>query len=958
MPLSRCLPAALTAAVLFSFGASAAHAAGTQPDVMHATRHDVSAPMREIIRTMPPAAPMSSGDQEYQVPNILLKPTRRASFSVPDYSSMQTAGTGVPAPTVDLSFDGVNQATSGCGCLPPDTNGDVSDLHYVQWVNGSWAVYDKTDGSTVQPPTAGNSFFVGFGGKCETTNSGDPIALWDAHAQRWVMSQFVTSAPFAQCVAVSTSADPLGTYNRYEFNFPIFGDYPKMGVWTDEGGGQDAYTLITHDFDGASAFQGASLIAMERDKMLAGDPTAAMVRFPGFDAYGVQPIHLGPGEAAPNGTCPTYIHFDANTADYLFWDVCLDWSTPANSTVSAAAERVGVAAFSPFYDDVPQLGTANGLDSFGSNLMYRATARAFPADAPTRISLVVNHTVQGDVQQAGIAWAHFNLKPSSTAGNDRIFGDGFDGVPLDDLPSAPAPASKSVVDEGTYAPDDTNRWMGGIAIDGSGNIGVGYSQSSALINPQLQISGRSLNDAPGTLRDEQNCTAGVANGSQTSTSGRWGDYASMSVDPVDQCTFYFTSEYYATTASASWRTRVCSFKFEGCGDADFALVSDTPARIEMCAVGATDPSWDLRAGVLNGFSGPVSLTAVGAPGGTTPSYSANPITAPGSSTLTLTGGAALASGEYSFSVDGTSGALTRSVSLELGVSSAAPAVPMLAAPVDDATGVKVVPTLSWNAVPGALNYTIEVASDAGFTTIVAAGSSSTPSWAINTVLDSETEYFWRVTADNYCGEGQVSAVFSFTTGVPGECPGGTTATILYQDDFQAGVNGWTTDGSGAAAWAQITPPVATGLTTTVWGVVNNATTSDRGLVSPSVVLPTGVAATILSFDTYHSFETDGAGCWDNGTVQAKVGAGAFSYIDNSRLFTDPYDGLVSPGEANAGELGWCHAPSSAPIHSIVDLDGFEGQSIQLRWRAVTDSNTVGPAPNGMYIDNLKIETCQ
>jgi hypothetical protein len=461
------------------------------------------------------------------------------------------------------------------------------------------------------------------------------------------------------------------------------------------------------------------------------------------------------------------------------------------------------------------------------------------------------------------------------------------------------------------------------------------------------------------LRDEQNCTAGVANGSQTSTSGRWGDYASMSVDPVDQCTFYFTSEYYATTAAASWRTRVCSFKFEDCGEPDFALVTDSPKRVEMCAIGATDPQWDLRAGVLNGFSGPVSLTANNVPGGAVASYSVNPLTAPGNSLLTLTGGAALPSGEYAFSVDGTSGALTRSLSLELGVSSAAPAVPILVAPADGATGVKVVPTLSWNAVPGALNYTIEVASDAGFTTIVATGTSDTASWAVNTVLEHETEYFWRVTPDNYCGEGPVSAVASFTTGIPGECPGGTTATIHFEDAFESGVNGWTTDGTGATGWAQMAAPGGTGLATTVWGVPNNATTSDRGVITPTIALPAGVAATILSFDTYHNFETDGpAGCWDNGTLNVKLGAGAFSYLDNSRLFTDPYDGLVSPGEANAGELGWCHTPASTPIHAIVDLDGFEGQSIQLRWRAVTDSNTVATSPHGMYIDNVKIEVCQ
>src|SRR5690606_17816557 len=114
-------------------------------------------------------------------------------------------------------------------------------------------------------------------------------------------------------------------------------------------------------------------------------------------------------------------------------------------------------------------------------------------------------------------------------------------------------------------------------------------------------------------------------------------------------------------------------------------------------------------------------------------------------------------------------------------------------------------------------------------------------------------------------------------------------------------------------------------------------------------------ATILSFDTFHKFEDNGPGsCWDNGSMEIKTGTGAFTYLDGSRLFTDPYDGIAAPGEVNAGALVWCHAPTGTPTHSIVDLDGFEGQSVQLRWRAVSDPNTTAPAPNGMYVKNVKI----
>lgn len=402
------------------------------PTVIHAARHDVSAPMRDIIRTMPPSQPMGTEEEPYAIPNILLKLTGQASRRPTLAGHAQNAPNGLPAPDIDLSFETISATTSMCGCLPPDTNGDVSDAHYIQWVNTAWQAFDKTTGdpATETPsPVAGNSFFVGFGGKCETTNSGDPLALWDPQAERWVMSQFVTSTPYAQCVAVSTTSDPFGTYNRYEFDWPRFGDYPKMGIWTDETGSQDAYLLITHEFTGNS-FNGAALIALERDKMLTGDPTAAMLRYPGFDAYGVQPINLTGSLPAPANACPSFVHYDDSTlSGYRFWDLCLDWTTPANSTISSATHLDGIP-FAPYGGEVPQLGTANGLDSFGSNLMYRANARAFPAGAPTRVSLVLNHTVTGDAGQAGIAWAHIDLDD-----------DGAN-------PTVPTPLQRSVVDEG------------------------------------------------------------------------------------------------------------------------------------------------------------------------------------------------------------------------------------------------------------------------------------------------------------------------------------------------------------------------------------------------------------------------------------------------------------------------------------------------------------------------------
>jgi hypothetical protein len=402
----------------------------------------------------------------------------------------------------------------------------------------------------------------------------------------------------------------------------------------------------------------------------------------------------------------------------------------------------------------------------------------------------------------------------------------------------------------------------------------------------------------------------------------------------------------------------------------------------MCgATSTSDPTYTLRAGVLNGFTGAVDLTANGVPAGATADFSVNPINAPGSSVLTLTGGAGLPSGEYAITVDGTSGASTRTLALSLGISANAPARERLQLPPDAATEVKVRPTLTWEvddtifsngfddgatrpagAGTDALNYTVEVATDPGFTNIVASATVETTSWTVDTTLDSTTVYYWRVTPHNHCGDGPVSATFSFTTGVPGQCPSGTTASTLYQDAFESGVNGWTVGGSGGTPWAQGTPPAGTGMSTVAWVVPNNTVTSDQTLDSPAIALPATARSVILSFDAYHKSEDNGPGaCWDLSSMEYSTDGTTFNYLDGGHFFTDPYNGAASNDTPVGSREGWCFpgpAGANAPTHSIVDLDGFIGQTIQLRYRMTTDSNTAATAPNGFVIDNFKVEACQ
>lgn len=954
--MKRIRPPVPAGLVLLLAATAVAPAAFAAPDVRQSVRNDTSRPLRELLPTLPPPTPANQVEPR-EIPNIFPK-DRQRSLTWPEVEflrdlQVQRTPSGSPAPPITFSFDGYSLANGGGG-IPPDTNGDVSPTTYIQWINTSWGTIDKVTGAR-SAPTAGNSFWAGFGGPCEATNDGDPIALWDDRAQRWVMSQFVADDPGQQCFAISTTSDPLGAYHRYQFDFADFGDYPHIGVWTD-GAGQSAYLLTTHEFNLVpQQFLGAAAIAVERDKMLAGQP-AAIVRFGGLDAFGISSAHLEGQVVAPAGACPLFVHFDFDTAEYLFWDLCLNWAAPASSTFSTAPSRIAPAQpFVPRFTDVPQAGSTSPLDAFGTHIMYRATARAFPAGAPARVTMVVNHVVLGPSEQGAIKWAQFNFNPQPPPPAGVLFASGFEPGAL-----RPGVLVKALFDEGTFAPDANTRWMGAIAIDRSGNIGLGYSVSSETISPQLRTTGRALGDAAGLLRDEQTCTPATT-GSQLSTSGRWGDYASMSVDPVDECTFWFTSEYYPTTANSAWSTRVCKFRFDECGVPTFALVADSPRRVEVCGAPASPaPTYALRVGVYDGFSTSTSLAVTGLPAGANPAFAPAIVTPPGSSVLTLAGASTLASGEYSGAVTATAGTLTRTVPIQLGVSASLAGVPTLGAPANAATGVKLRPTLSWVAVPGAVRYRVEVSTSNTFATLVASSTVTTTNWIVDTTLSPSTPYFWRVRADNYCGTGTFSAVRTFTTGVPGTCPAGTTLSAVFTDDFQGGVNGWTTDGTGGTPWSQQVPPAGTGLTTTAWRVPNNAVTSDRGLISPAIAIPAGAASAFVSFDAHYSFETDTApGCWDGAAIEAKTAAAtAFTYLGPAAVFTNGYNGVILAGAPLAGREVWCRPPAAAPARSIVDLDAYIGQSVQLRFRASSDSNTVGPAPNGMSIDNLRVEVCQ
>ena len=443
--------------------------------------------------------------------------------------------TSTPSPIQNFAgiSNGDNGAVLGLSVVPPDTDGAVGPNHYVQIVNLLFAVYSKT-GTRLYGPAAINSIWNGFGGDCETHNDGDPIALYDHFADRWMISQPAWNqwtGPYYQCIAISTTGDPTGSWYRYAFliSNTKMNDYPKFGVWPD------GYYMSINQFTGPSpgTWAGAGAVVFERSAMLSGLSARRVY----FDLYSVDP-NLGgmlpsdsDGPAPPVGSPNYFVQFDDNAWGYPqdqleIWQFHVDWTNPASSTFTGPS-LLATASFDSNVASIPQPGTSQTLDTLSDRLMYRLQYRNFGSYE----TLVVCHTVNVS-GHAGMRW--YELRRSS--------------------------GSWSIYQQGTYALDSANRWMGSIAMDSAGNLALGYSVSSSSVYPSVRYTGRMAGDPLGTMGSEIELVAGA--GSQTGTN-RWGDYSQMSIDPADGATFWYTQEYYDSSSARGWKTRIGSFKFPG-----------------------------------------------------------------------------------------------------------------------------------------------------------------------------------------------------------------------------------------------------------------------------------------------------------------------------------------------------------------------------------------------------------
>ena len=422
---------------------------------------------------------------------------------------------------------------------PPDTTGDVGPNHYVQWVNLRYAIYTLTrdannqiNGFNLVPgfPKNGNVIWQGFGGRCQSDNDGDPIVQYDQLADRWVLTQFaVSSTPYTQCVAVSTSPDPTGTYFRYAFSYDrSFNDYPKMGVWPD------AYYITYNMFRNGRSFTGNTVCAFERDKMLIG-ATARQACANTTAGHSLEPSDLE-GTTLPPAGSPNLLMSITSTA-VQFWRMSVNW-TAGTGTLTGPTNVSGVAAFSRACGGgacIPQPGTTTQLDTLADRLMYRLSYRNFGDHE----SLVINHSVTNGTG-VGVRWYELRNATGQTLGS----------------------AAPVLFQQGTFAPTNDFRWMGSAAMDKTGGIAVGYNISSSAIVPSIRYAYRGPADPLGTIGNETSVLAG--SGSQTGSLTRWGDYSTISIDPVDGCTMVFTTQFQPANGSFNWSTYIHSFKLSTC----------------------------------------------------------------------------------------------------------------------------------------------------------------------------------------------------------------------------------------------------------------------------------------------------------------------------------------------------------------------------------------------------------
>ena len=852
-------------------------------------------------------------------------------------------------PTPSLTFDGAtsndNFRVNGTNYVPPDTNGDVGPNHYVSSVNTVLKIFNKS-GAVVAGPIKTSSLFSAMPASdpCRIQNDGDAVVLYDSLADRWHISQFGLPDGNVkyQCVALSVTGDPTGAYYVWSYVYPnqavSTNDYPKVGVWTD------GYHMTFNQF--GSSFLGVGILTQDRQRALVGDPAAPVVyvNFGGIDrtAFALLPADIDGYVGPPTGAAEIFAEVRADEfGDPLdairIYKWVPDFTTPANSVFTVIGD-VPLSSFdarSPQSTraDIEQMGGTN-LDSIAPRSMHRFAYRNLGTSTAPINSYVGNSTVNvsgvnpttAATYQAGIRW--FEMRRTA---------DTF-----------------SIFDQGTHnlTPGDgangLNNWMSSIAQDNRGDIALGFSQAGTTQRADIKIAGRTNNTANSGVLNEGEALMYAATGSQTSTSNRWGDYSAMSIDPVDDCTFWYTQEYYAVTSSGNWSTRIGKFRFPQCTDVPKATITGT---ITFCSGGAPIPNafinatggfnrvtgadgtysiivspgtYTVSGGKFGGFNGNSQTVTVGSGGTATANFC-------------LTGVAVVASGTTQIASESCgipNGAPDPGeqlvVSLPLQNTGAASTNNLMATL--RATGGVINPGSAQNfgaLAPGSAvatrNFTFTVDPN------LPCGSSITLTFDVS---DGTTSY------------GTVTQ--TYTTGA---------RTVAFTENFD-GVTapalpaGWTNVQLLGTAINWITTTTAPNSAPNAAFANESATKNLSALVSPAILIPS--ADSQISFKNYYNTEaiydgmvleysTNGGASW----FDIVLGGGSFVSGGYNSTLSDPSD-TTNP---LAGRQAWSGS-SGGYVDTVANLPAsLNGQNVQFRWVLGSDESVT---VEGVRIDDVKV----
>jgi Carboxypeptidase regulatory-like domain/FG-GAP-like repeat/FG-GAP repeat len=891
----------------------------------------------------------TAGDKKFDPLQIRQEPERQVpNFEKPgaahdaDDGVARILDTTMPPPS--LVFDGMNNIDNGLNhgilVLPPDTNGDVGPNHYIQMMNILFRVFDK-NGTALTPPLKMSSLFVSLGTGCSTRDDGEGSILYDPLADRWLMTQYCNlTPPFRQMVAVSKTGDPMGAWYTWEYVMPNFkqNDVSKFGVW------HNAYYMSTEQFLG-SDYAGTGAFAFDRDKMLHGDPTADFIYFDIPSTVGVARLGnllpadmdgLTPPPANVSGLFMSYLateYGDPQDALRVF-EFKPNFGHPLDSTFGeVAGSPIPVAAFDPTSvagrTDITQPPPGDFLDANSDRLMYRLAYRNFG----NRESLVVNQTVRLTAvdQQYKAGVRVYELSRTSPT----------------------SPFTVNVQSTITGVPGE-NRWIGSAAEDHQGNLAVGYNTVSDQKKPAVVYSGRAATDPPNTFRSEASLVAGT--GVQTAFGFRWGDYTNMTVDPADDCTFWYNGQYFTQESQDQspfgWVTKIGRFKFDECTAAARGTIQGT---VTNAATGLPLP--DATVTLNTSFT-----RATGAQG----NY--NALLEPGTINITVSAHGYISANAQISLVNGAT--VTQNFALQPRAFPEIGAIDLTA----ESCG------LNQSFEPGE-TVTVNVpmkntgAADLNNVTVTLAATGG--------VTNPSAPQFY---GDLPAGGGLVTRPFTFTVSPTLSCGAGlalsfqasngstsvsfglsrfTGAPHFALNESFAGSDpnfpaGWTTSITGEALpWqkVQIDPndfaafspePVHPGI---------------NELVSPTIHITN--ANPVMSFRNKYNLESTFLRnlLYDGGVLEIKVGSGAFQDIlaagGQFTSLTGDYDGPIAIGFSNPleGRRAWASKSGitneAAWITSQVNLPpAAVGQDVQFRWRLATD---IGGHNDGWWIDNVQLQ---